>query len=100
MKLLSSNKLHGTDEDHQHGGYQPFQKRIKCGKDSMFSAISTRIPKHDVLNNQINTYQDVLDVQFPMDKTPIFGKGIKLLGIANDEIIELKYDCKSMLHTP
>ncbi|MCJ1397107.1 hypothetical protein MMC11_000299 [Xylographa trunciseda] len=70
---------------------QPFQKRIKCGKDTIFKLICTRTSRKDVKGNGINLNYEVSGVEIEVPKTSMFGTGFKVSGVAKADEITLSY---------
>ncbi|MCJ1377409.1 hypothetical protein MMC17_000504, partial [Xylographa soralifera] len=74
-----------------HGGPQPFQKRVKCDKDTVFQVVCTRAPKYDALGEKFSLDYEVSGVEIEVSKTSMFGKGMKVSGLASADELTLSY---------
>ena len=73
----------------QQGGRQSFEKRVKCGSDSVHTIICKRSIRSDVLGNRVSTDYELAGVKISIAKTPMFGKGTKLRGVASADGVDL-----------
>ena len=75
----------------QQGGPQYFEKRVKCGSDSVFTINCKRSIRSDVLGNLLSTDYKLEGVEISIAKTPMFGKGTKLRGVASADGADLSW---------
>ncbi|MCJ1389772.1 hypothetical protein MMC18_002629 [Xylographa bjoerkii] len=91
LSLKSRSGVCAADLVNVHGGPQPFQKRIKCDKNTVFKVRCTRTSKFDVLGNRVSGNYELPDVEIEVPKTSMFGKGMKVSGVADADEVTLSY---------